>query len=608
MTDKPTRESNPGLWYAQQAAASIGGAQVIMPPEKGDWNDYAQKHGLNAVRELLTSLPDVQPLPEPDNWEPVYEPTTVIEDDPLSMLRENIRPQGYTSDGKYAFFPRATGQIVYLSPTQLGKIENLYHLAPLMFWTASTGLTKAGDITAMVTPQLMHLCQMKGVFDADTVRGVGAWRDQGRVVINCGNTLYDTRSGDFVHPNEFIGDGVYVTGPRVFSLDAIPLRNKEAYRLRELCDMLTWRRGMNGTILAGWLVVAAVGGCLSWRPSIWVTGPKGSGKSTVVDDIINGLLRGVVLRMDGGSTEAGLRNMVGESSRPVLMDEAESEAGNAANMEKILFWVRRAASGGVVVNYNGVSRAQSCVCLSGINPSLSQGADKDRITLLELEVNTATDASEHYERVLSMISETITPEFSNRLMRRVVDNIDTLLANIDVFVKCASKVLGSKRAGDQIGPMLAGAYMLGSTGRVTPAKADEWIEKQDWSWFEEDRDSDDATRLIQRILTAQVRHTSLDRTSDIPVLDLIHRVADGDAGWQDAEKTLGRYGMAYDNGRLLVANNSDRLSDLLKDTVWRVYKPTLSRYNGCVAGAQAMYFKGGGGNHRYMSIPLEGLV
>ena len=99
----------------------------------------------------------------------------------------------------------------------------------------------------------------------------------------------------------------------------------------------------------------------------------------------------------------------------------------------------------------------------------------------------------------------------------------------------------------------------------------------------------------------------VDRTGKMPVADLVARVHTRAMGWEDAGRTLGRYGLAVVDGWLRVANKSNRLSELLANTTYQVYKPTLSRYPGVRSGADPMRFAPGV-NSRYQEVPLEGLI
>ena len=203
------------------------------------------------------------------------------------------------------------------------------------------------------------------------------------------------------------------------------------------------------------------------------------------------------------------------------------------------------------------------------------------------------------------IYDVIKHDYPLRMLRRTVDNIDALLANCETFSREASRILGSARAGDQYGPMLAGAYMLGSTGKVTQEQAKEWCEKQDWSWHFESVDGSDSERLLHRILTCMVDHTYLDRTGKMSVMDLIERVRDGMEGAKEAVKTLGRIGIAVKGDRLCFANQNSRLLDMLAGTAWVEYRPSLSRYPGCNVADEPMWFSGGTGTKRYIDIPMD---
>lgn len=58
---KPGRVANPGV-QAAIAAARASGALVAVPPEPGDFNDYAAVYGLEAVRTVIAAA---EPPPEP---------------------------------------------------------------------------------------------------------------------------------------------------------------------------------------------------------------------------------------------------------------------------------------------------------------------------------------------------------------------------------------------------------------------------------------------------------------------------------------------------------------------------------------------------------------
>lgn len=598
-TDAKGQPYNAGIEKAQQAAVAIGGAQVIAPdPEPGltDWNDVHVKHGIDAVRDGLMSVPVVS-APEPeldDQWEPDYEPDVVEaggREDPM----DQIRPLGHNR-GMYYFFPRATGQIMEFSATSLGRPQNLYQLAPRGFWEALYAPeTKMGVIADYASAELINACQSKGIFSLEDVRGVGVWKERnGALLVNCGDVIVG--EGVKCHPNEFDGEYVYEAGRKVMNLDVMPLGNREAAEFRGICKSLSWKKPQSGDLLAGWIVISAVGGCLNWRSHVFVTGQKSSGKSTVMDKIVTGALRNIGIKLDGGTTEAKIRGDIGASSRPFIMDEAEAESNKAKmQMESILEYFRKANSGGKLGNANGTYNARSAACFGGINPPVHQGADVDRWTLLELVPNRAPDSDVQYKELLERIRALITEDFPDRLLARTVSGLDVLLHNIDVFVDVFSKKLGSKRAGDQIGTLVAGSHALVSQQRVTYDFVEGWVAKQDWEWDDLQGGGSDAEALVAAIMASRVRWDADGMGRESSVGELIWRASEPNAiGHDSAIKGLGGVGIKVDGDRIIISNTARPLGALLRDTPWQSWRRTLSDYDGADnCGGKVVYFAPG---------------
>lgn len=605
---------NTGMIEAQQAAVAIGGAQVVAPnvahddeARRTDWNDIHCSDGIDAVRDGLTAAPIVERDPEPtieiNDWEPIGPQDIVIGDDPLDL----IRPMGHDR-GDYIFLPKAGGQIVKVSATALGRIQTLYRLAPRSFWEnhyGADGKTSDSEISSYASAHLIEACHRVGVFQADKVRGVGAWIDGGRVVVNCGNVIVS--DGVKVHPSDYKGRYLYEAGAAVIDLDCAPLTNKEAARLRDVCRLVRWKRPQYADLLAGWLVISAVGSALKWRPHIVITGPKGSGKSTIMDDIIKASLGDIAINGDGGTTEAGVRKVLGVSGRPFIMDEAESESKRTqSEMANIFFLARRASSGGKVINAYSDFCVRSCFCFAAINPRIEQGADKDRITTLELVVDKSDEREANYSRLLMAINECMITGFAQRLMARTVNNMDALFHNIGIFGTVAAEILGDKRSGDQVGPMIAGAYSLVSTNKVTIDFARDWMAKQDWDWHSADNDLTDAEKLVTHIMTLRVRYDHDGRSYESSIGDMVsHCSIKGGVGYDAADKGLRGYGIRVIDGRIVIANNSPQLKRMLDDTPWAVWRGTLSNYPGADNyGNKPVYF-GSGFECKVVSLPLD---
>ena len=601
---------NAGLDKAKQASVAIGGAQVLAPDcEAGesDWNDIAARLGVDAVRDALMGAPVVAVA---DEWDDdVHDERDydigpeVVDHDPMSR----IRPLGHDR-GVYYFFPVETGQIVSMKASELGRPQTLYKLADKDFWLAMYAPeTKMGVICDMASAVLMQACHRKGVFSLDSQRGVGVWRDgHARLLVNCGGLIVG--EGVRCHPSEFVGRYVYEAGANVIDLECDPLGNTDAARFRDICNRLSWRKRQSGDLLAGWCVVSVVGGALDWRPHIYVTGPKGSGKSTVMDNIVTGAVGSVGIKRDGGTTEAGVRKAIGTSSRPFIMDEAEAESGpRQQQMKLILEYFRNASSGAVVENAYATYVSRSAACFGAINPPVSQGADADRWSMLELMRNTSADRDEHYRDLMADIRALIRPDFAARLLARTVANLDVLLDNIGVFVDVLSKKLGSKRAGDQIGTLLAGTYSLVSNKRVTHAFVEGWVEKQAWDWDDLTGGGSDSDALMQHIMSARVAydHEGMRRESSIG--EMVWRATnDSGAPQEAAARGLGGYGIKVQGDMLVISNTSSRIRELLRDTPWAVqWKQTLGQYTGAHNMENKPVYFGPGVLTKGTAVPLD---
>jgi putative DNA primase/helicase len=586
-TTKPDGTAwNPGLDAAQQAAVAIGGARVLVPDvphddpdRRTDWDDIARTDGLQAVRDAFDRIPPVAPEYDMPDYDDMTDGDIDAPSDPL----DDIRPLGHNR-GFYSFFPKTAGQIVTLQTGAMGRIQNLYLLAPRSFWEnaySPDGKTPDSQICAFASAHLMEACHRKGIFQQENTRGVGAWIDGKTPLVNCGDLII-TADGRRAHPAEFRGQHVYESGPRVVDVTADALTNKEAVQLRDICHRLTWKKPQYADLLAGWLVIAPIGSALTWRPHIWITGRAGSGKSTIVNEIIEPIIGKIGIKRDGGTTEAGMRKALGTSGRPFVLDEAEAESQQRqSEMTKILGLIRGASSGSVVENANANFQVRSCFCLAAIIPRIEQVADKERITMLEVLRDERQDRADRYAALINDIHVTITPAYASRLLARTIENLTTLLANAEVFSKAASEVFGNKRSGDQIGPMLAGAYLLTSTQVVTIDVARAWIAKQNWDWHTASYDDSDAAKLITHIMTSRIRYDHEGMNREATIGDLVqHAMHPSDIQGKAADKALRSYGIRVRDKELLIANSAPNMRRLLRETPYTPWQRTLGDFPG----------------------------
>lgn len=602
---------NPGVEKAKEAAGVAGGAHVLVPdfppdhaPRGTDFNDLAREKGAEYVKLLFTSvleIPQVKTVEEaagggfgaPDRTDVQ---TTPSRDGEMGMA---FRVLGY-NNGVYFYYPFRLRQIVAL--TAAGhSMNNLLQLDTLEAWEApwrgNDGKlgAKHQTIALYAAASMTALAERKGVFLEEAhVRGAGCWIDDGRVVLHCGDALYV--DGAYTKFDDLQSEYTYVAAPRLMRPAREALGNYDARRLRTICEAITWENQLSGTLLAGWLVIAPICAALTYRPHIYITGEAESGKSTIMDNIIKPVLGRMALCVDGGTTEPSIRQQMAYDARPLVYDEAEP----SPSMADVIMLARKASTGAVVKKFGQRAfKARFCACFSAINPPVNKTADESRISFMHIKKNRRATAMQEYDDLLALIEETITPDFSERLVARTLENMETLIKNIRIFQRAMRKTIGGARASQQIGTMFAGVYLLGRTDVVTEEAAMELVGRFTWTDHAMVDMEGDPIRLVQWIAGSLVRTRN---SGDVTIGELVQLVrVESDA---PADKLLRQYGIAVRGNRVEVASRSQNLARLLKDTEWHdKWSRTLSD----VAGAEKRkicYFSPGIKTSS-VSLPIE---
>jgi putative DNA primase/helicase len=530
-------------------------------------------------------------------------------------------PLGYNHDQFY-FHTRRGRQVLSFSGRGLRDKGNLLQLAPLQFWEREFPSERgfSGAAVDRAVNALVDVCYRAGVFLPERIRGRGAWWDDGRVIMHLGDRLVvDGRETDITDIDSLY---IYEAAPPIRRWADDPLPVEEARRFQELCDMLLWKRPVYGTLLAGWCVVAPICGSLAWRPHIWITSAAGGGKSWVMDSIVRPVLGDLVLPVLGRTTEAGIRQTLCRDARPILFDEAESENDKAsASLENVLALMRQASSdvGGQIIKGSTSGRAlhfviRSCFVFASINTNVKQHADATRIAVLELLKDNSPEALEHFtQRVNPTAQRLLTKDYCLRLQARAMRHVKTIRANAETFAVAAAERLGSRRIGDQVGALLAGAYLLQSDDEVSAEEARRWIAERDWADQEEVLDEKDEERLLARLMELVCRvDLGNGKAAERSVGELVARAAevgveqDDPVRQVDAAKALMRHGLKVDGDQLVISNTHSGIAAMLKGTPWESgWGKVLSRIEGATIGRTSF---GRGVNCRTTNIPLSHIV
>lgn len=532
---------------------------------------------------------------------------------------EGVIPLGY-DHSVFFYLSRSTKQVHALSheqhtPKALMAMASMPH-----FWQRTRFVSEKGNIFwDQVADWLMTECRSAGIYNPDRVRGRGAWFDGGRAVLHLGDRLLvDGMSCSLMLAGS---SAIYPAALplSVGHMDAIS--NADAHRLCLIAAKLRWQKPIYSTLFCGWVVSALICGALKWRPSIWVTGASGSGKSWLLENVLAPLVGPIALQVQSKTSEAGIRQTLNSDALPVIFDEFEREDAQAAiRVQGVLDLMRQASSESDRKIIKGTQqqtaarafRVRSCFAFSSINVGIAHAADESRLSILSLQAPTDASATDQ-EAFVAMAAETvrlITPAYAAGLLARSVGLLAVIRDNAEVFAIAVASKLGTRRMGDQLGTLLAGAYSLHSGRRITADEAMAYIDRQEW----EEATTSDQQRDEDRLLSHLTAHRIRISLGNGPAIEVtIGRVimaafgGDERVAADQAISELRDYGVRVNPRAPLgvwVSTNHPTLAKAMVGTPWAAnWSRTLSRLPGAKADQKNIRF-GPGHAGKAIWIPL----
>jgi hypothetical protein len=531
---------------------------------------------------------------------------------------------GFAGDDFY-YQPDESGQVTVISGPRHSAI-NMLRLARRSYWSKKyPRFNKDGDFIGIdwagAFDDLFSAQYRVGFFDPERIRGLGAWWDRKRVVLHLGDRLivdgevhYLTQPFDSTYHYQRLRR---LEGPG----DAVPLSDAEAMQVIEIASAFQWEDPSSAFLLAGWLAIAAICGCLKWRPHLWLTAAKGTGKSTIIDRFVGVLLGDLFIQPEGTATEAGIRQDLMSSAMAVVHDEAgAAKEKDKIRIQAIIEFARSCSKEGKGKIMKGSSdqsgakkfSPKAIFLLSSVTTALREGQDSSRFSQLTLKKNeslTKEQQAKHWADLDMTLASTITEEFALRLIARTINLIPMIREAVDVFEVATAEHLGTPRLGEQYGALAAGAWSLCSQVAPTLEEAREWLKQHPLVAQAENSEVDDEKSCLQTILEHQLRVDVDMGVKTATVLALLEIAAD--RRFQDdgidkhrAVKALGAIGVGVKDGRLMVSNTAKALRKLLRETPFESCWPTvLARMPDARKPENAVWFAGVG-TTRATSLPL----
>lgn len=526
---------------------------------------------------------------------------------------------------KYYFYNYSSGQVSHVNHDGLNEMFLLtLSNGRKGYWETEPGKKPDWKYHAGT---LIEQCHTAGQFDIGDVRGRGTWEDAERIVTNTGDGLIVGATKMLM--SDFESDFVYLRSKKLNQNVTAAASREELQELLRIIEGLRWDDQVCSKLLAGWLMAAPVCGALPWRSHLYVSGPAGSGKSWLYENIISRVLNKISMRVSSKTTEAGIRHALGPDALPVIFDEAEAESvKDAERMQGIMDLARQASSPDGAPILKGTAGQEgakvfyirSSFCFLSIMPSIRQYADETRITILTLKHRDDSDpetAKAKFKHLAKDAALLFKGNFSDKFISYSCKAVKSMRQNFQIFAEIGSVIFGNKRIADQLAMLLAGYYAYFSNGIITEADATALLEKYNWQSVIPSKESNNQARLLMRIsqfpIEVQIKQDPNKRyTRSIgelieylaslkePEKEIHESFSEG-----DADSALRRRGIRYDKDfkAVLIANHSEFLKTILTNSPWSSnWAQALKAIHGSCAVDRTVAF--GGFNSRAMSIPV----
>lgn len=488
-------------------------------------------------------------------------------------------PLGFDSEA-YHYRSGRTGIIHSIGKNQFDK----KHLMPIAdyWWFVETYGDDDGKVSwDIVANEVMKMAERKGTYSKKNIRGRGVWNDDDKNIIFDGEYIYEngTRYEMLKYKSKFCYE-------RMERIDFFP--KSDNFNLRVINSFIRPLKSSHpGQLkyMLGWCAIAPLCGVLNWRPHIWVHGLSGSGKTTVMEDIASQLLKGVSIEATGKSTEAGIRQKIANDARPVIVDDVKKNgADDHVKIEKLLDFMRTTSSDTEATTLMGTAgqkaierSTKTMFMLSSVSEQADATEDKNRITPIEM-IKEGNMTKKNYNKLVRGIKKWMRKGLNKYFIKSVMENMNTIIENIDIFEEVLSEKLHNSRDADQLAPMVAGYFHIMHEGKkATEKEAYDFIEQFDYMDQSARTDIKEHDRMFSQLMIQRVKFHNGEFTEDRTIASLIEdviRKKEADLAndpWETCgEHTLLRdYGFRYGYGSdhendLLIAGSHQRIKDELK--------------------------------------------
>ena len=485
---------------------------------------------------------------------------------------------------RYWFLPRRR-RVPFTIDMGHFTASQLLELASLQWWGMQNLIRDNGAIkTDAAQDWIVDEQEKAGMVDLRHLRGAGVWRDGDEIVVNDGAQIV-TMAGERLEYDAFkstAGAEYIPSETRFGDMTGEESTDAEGVALAILFGSLKFARRLDPVAALGWALIAPFGGILAWRPHLWITGRKATGKSTVlIEKMIDPLIGEFAYQGTGRSSEAGLRRAAHLMARPIRLDEFDARGkSDTERLSRITILARNAVCDSTAVTTLAAGDSdtvtfivRSCFLFASVSLLDVDSAIESRIVRVEKLALSPGEIQAELQRMKRECGSVMADP--SRYRRRIFRALPRILADIDAVHDRLLPFVGDSRECDVIAPLLCAAWAVQSGESIMDSAGGAWMAglMDDFVRVHQDR-VEDEDRVIEHICAAKIR---MDGGREKAVAELISDADDPTASGAEAgaQDILSRHGIRfthYANGdgtlhrALAIAVRADPISQMLAGT------------------------------------------
>lgn len=321
-------------------------------PEKDDASDFLKAGG--TIKDVITLFREnsVDIMVKNEEQE--------VKVDRVDAVRDNqfFRVLGFNDQGITVIYSKKTQGLIEL--ISLSTSNSFLRIAPWWWWSKTFNQPDIGVMfskasVASAQDFINTVASTEGFFEDFKVLKSGGWhwidvQGSKTPILHAGNVLYSNSCLFPLHKMIDPKKHVWIRKRAVdWGKGDEKINQSVINEIKRFVNKFKWENEYHAMLIKGWIALAPICGLLPFRPSVWITGETGSGKTTFVGKFIQKIMGGTVFHAAGASTEPGLRGLLQkEGSIAIAVDERELKAAGGdfevAKLDAFMMLVKLASS------------------------------------------------------------------------------------------------------------------------------------------------------------------------------------------------------------------------------------------------------------------------